>query len=146
MYKSVFFPGHPSQALLGVIMLLARLCMGLLFLSHGMQKWLALGEMSSGFPDPLHVGSAWSLILIIVIEVVCSVFLIFGFLFRLVLLPMIFAMGMAFFVIHDGMLDNGGELSLIYMLVFVWMYMVGPGRYSVDGWLRGRWAAELADK
>ena len=68
---------------------------------------------------------------------VCSFFFIFGFLYRLVLLPMIFAMGMAFFVVHDGSLD-GGELSLFYMLAFVFMYLIGPGNYSIDAWLRRR--------
>lgn len=137
MLNRMLFPTEPMLSLSSTILLIARICLGTLFLSHGIQKWLYYGELYSNFPDPLHVGSAWSLILVIIAEVVCSAFFIFGFLYRLVLLPMIFAMGMAFFVIHDGALD-GGELSLFYMLAFLFMYFAGPGRYSVDAWLRKR--------
>lgn len=135
MLKKMLFPIRPSISLVSALLLVARVFIGVMFLGHGMQKWLMYATMSQDFPDPLHVGSAFSLILTIIAEVVCSVFFIFGFLYRLVLLPMIFAMGMAFFVIHDGSLD-GGELSLIYMMMFVFMYLIGPGQYSVDAWLR----------
>jgi putative oxidoreductase len=55
---------------------------------------------------------------------------------------MIFTMGMAFFVIHDGSLD-GGELSLIYLLIFVFLYLTGPGKFSIDAWLEKRIQASL---
>ena len=145
MFKKALFPSLPSATLLSALLLIARVFIGVMFLLHGMQKWLYYGELYSNFPDPLHIGSAWSLILIIIAELVCSAFFIFGFLYRLVLLPMIFAMGMAFFVIHDGSLD-GGELSLVYMMSFVFMYIVGPGRFSIDAWLKRRIEADMGVK
>ncbi|MBR4846382.1 MAG: DoxX family protein [Bacteroidaceae bacterium] len=143
MYRKILFPSCLAMKMSSALLLLARVCVGSLFLLHGMSKWMAYAELSSTFPDPLHIGSAWSLILIIIAELVCSVFFIFGLLYRVVLLPMIFAMGMAFFVIHDGSLD-GGELSLVYMLIFVFLYLTGPGRYSIDAWLVRRWEEENA--
>ena len=50
---------------------------------------------------------------------------------RIMVLPMIAAMAVAFFDIHDALLPDG-ELSLIYLIVFVILYIVGPGKYSVD--------------
>ena len=44
---------------------------------------------------------------------------------------MIVAMAVAFFDIHDGMMPDG-ELALIYMIVFIGIFLTGPGRYSVD--------------
>lgn len=145
MIKKLFSPTLPSESLVSALLLLARVFVGLMFLGHGMQKWFAYSTMSQGFPDPLHVGSAWSLILVIIAEVVCSFFFIFGFMYRLVLLPMIFAMGMAFFVVHDGSLD-GGELSLVYLMTFVFMYLIGPGRFSMDAWLKRRLEASVSGK
>lgn len=142
MFKNLLSTSHLSTSVFSTLLLVARISIGLMFLNHGMQKWLTFGEMSSNFPDPLHIGSAWSLILIIISEVVCSFFFIFGFLYRIVLLPMIFTMGMAFFVIHDGSLD-GGELSLIYLLIFVFLYLTGPGKFSIDAWLEKRIQASL---
>lgn len=144
MFKKILFSAEPTLTLSSVMLLIMRICLGLLFLNHGMQKWLYYGELYSNFPDPLHIGSAWSLILIIIAEVMCSFLFIFGLFYRLALLPMIFAMGMAFFVVHDGSLD-GGELSLIYMAVFLFMYFVGPGRYSLDAWI-GRRFAEASER
>lgn len=141
----MFSPTLPSSSVISALLLLARLFIGIMFLSHGMQKWLMYGTMSPNFPDPLHIGSAWSLILIIITEVVCSFFFIFGFMYRLVLLPMIFAMGLAFFVIHEGSLD-GGELSLVYMMTFVFMYFIGPGKYSIDSWLKHKLEEAVSGK
>ena len=50
---------------------------------------------------------------------------------RIMVLPMIAAMAVAFFDVHDAMLPQG-ELSLIYLVVFVMLYVVGPGKYSID--------------
>jgi putative oxidoreductase len=44
---------------------------------------------------------------------------------------MIVAMAVAFFDIHDAILSQG-ELSLIYLVVFIILYFVGPGKYSLD--------------
>ena len=64
-------------------------------------------------------------------EFACSLFLIVGLLVRITVIPMIAAMAVAFFDIHDGMFP-AGELSLIYMILFIILYITGPGRYSID--------------
>ena len=46
-------------------------------------------------------------------------------------LPMIVAMGVAFFDVHDAMMPEG-ELSLIYLVMFIILFFTGPGRYSLD--------------
>ena len=76
-------------------------------------------------------GSYMSLMLAIFAEFCCSLFLIAGLLLRITLIPMIITMGVAFFDIHDAMLPEG-ELALIYLVVFIILYLVGPGRYSLD--------------
>jgi putative oxidoreductase len=52
-------------------------------------------------------------------------------------LPMILAMAVAFFDVHDAMMPEG-ELSLIYLIVFIILYLVGPGRFSFDYLIDGR--------
>ena len=58
-------------------------------------------------------------------------FLIAGLLIRITIIPMIIAMSVAFFDVHDAMFPEG-ELSLIYLIIFIILYFTGPGRYSVD--------------
>ncbi len=109
-----------------------RLLFGILFLIHGLQKWAAFDAYKSAFPDPLGVGSQTSLGLAIFAEVICSVGFLTGTLYRLALIPMIFTMGMAFFVIHAQDPFATKELAFIYLVVFILMYATGPGRFAFD--------------
>jgi len=118
-----------------ILLLTARVIFGLLFLAHGIQKWNHFQELSSTFPDPLGVGSSVSLTLAIFAELACSIGFIFGILYRLALIPMIFTMLMAFFVIHGGDSFDVKELAFVYLIVFALMYITGPGKYSVDYFL-----------
>ena len=72
-----------------------------------------------------------TLMLSIFAEFCCSMFLIAGLLIRITIIPMIIAMAVAFFDVHDAMFPEG-ELSLIYLIIFIILYFTGPGRYSVD--------------
>ena len=113
---------------------------GLLF-SHGIAKWSNFDTMSTMFPDPLGIGrggaplgvvSSASLSLAIFGEVICSLGFIVGAFYRLALIPMIFTMCIAFFVIHGADPFAVKELALVYLAIFVLMYIAGPGNYSVD--------------
>ena len=53
-----------------------------------------------------------------------------------VLAVLYFTMAMAFFVIHAGDTFAGRELPLIYLLVFIIMYIAGPGYFSLDTAMR----------
>ena len=104
---------------------------GLLF-SHGIAKWSNFDTMSTMFPDPLGIGSSASLSLAIFGEVICSLGFIVGAFYRLAVIPMIFTMCIAFFVIHGADPFAVKELALVYLAIFVLMYIAGPGNYSVD--------------
>ena len=40
-------------------------------------------------------------------------------------------MSVAFFDVHDAIFPEG-ELSFIYLMLFLLLYITGPGKYSVD--------------
>jgi len=48
------------------------------------------------------------------------------------MIPMIFTMVVAFFVIHANDVFAVKELAFIYLVVFVLMYIAGPGKFSID--------------
>ena len=83
------------------------------------------------FQNSVGFGSYMSLMLAIFCEFCCSIFLIAGLIERLVLIPMIISMAVAFFDVHDAMLPEG-ELALIYLIMFIILFVTGPGRYSLD--------------
>ena len=132
MLKRLLFPVKPDGTATSAILLIARIVFGILLMNHGIQKWTNFQELSAVFPDPLGVGSPLSLGLAIFGELACSMAFIIGFLYRLAMIPMMFTMVVAFFVIHGNDPFSVKELAFIYLVVFVLMYIAGPGKYSID--------------
>jgi putative oxidoreductase len=129
--KNFFFPSVFPDASVSRLLLTLRLFFGFLFLTHGIDKLANFEVLSYSFPDPLGMGSHLSLVLVILAEVFCALTFIGGFLFRFSLLPMLFAMFIAFFYAHGGSIADG-ELAFIYLGVFLLLLVTGPGRYSAD--------------
>lgn len=132
MFYNFLFPTKPDTAKVSLLLLAVRIIFGLLLMNHGIQKWSSFQEMSTTFPDPLGVGSPISLGLAIFGELVCSMAFVIGFLYRLAMIPMIFTMVVAFFVVHANDVFAVKEMAFIYLVVFVIMYIVGPGKFSID--------------
>lgn len=125
------FPQKEENTKVSALLLAARVIFGLLLASHGWQKLAGFSAMAPQFPDPLGMGSELSLGMAVFGELVCSVAFIFGFLTRLTVIPMIFTMIVAFVMVHGGSVA-GGELAFLYLVVFVLLFLAGPGRYSAD--------------
>lgn len=131
MITSILFPRYANNYGSSLFLLAMRIMIGSLFLAHGLEKVLNFAVFSANFPDPLGIGSNASLILTIFAELFCSIAFIFGFLYRLVMIPMLISVSVAFFLVHHADMSQG-ELAFIYLLIFILMYISGPGRFSVD--------------
>lgn len=129
---SILFPEKPKGKSFSLMLLALRFLFGLLLMSHGIQKWAEFESLSTVFPDPLGIGSVFSLTLAIFAELFCSIFFIVGFFYRLVMIPMMITLGITFFVIHNGSITLGGELAFIYLTIFIILYVTGPGKFSID--------------
>ena len=129
MLKQLLFPAKPDGTATSAMLLIARIVFGILLMNHGIQKWTNFQELSAVFPDPLGVGSPLSLGLAIFGELA-------GFLYRLAMIPMVFTMAVAFFVIHGNDPFATKELAFVYLVVFILMYIIGPGKFAVDRWIR----------
>jgi putative oxidoreductase len=112
-----------------------RIGAGLLFLQHGLQKLFGLFGGFGGTPGataPLDslMGVAG------ILELVGGVLLIAGLFVRPVALVLAAEMIFAFVQAHlpqGGMpIQNGGELALLYALVFIFLAARGAGPASVD--------------
>lgn len=131
MFYNFLFPQRFRGKGVSILILAFRLFFGLLFFIHGMDKMMNFNHLSLNFPSVLGLGSYTTLMLAIFCEFCCSIFLMAGFLQRIVLIPMIISMAVAFFDVHDAILPEG-ELSLIYLIVFFALFFVGPGLFSLD--------------
>lgn len=116
--------------------LLLRIVFGsLMLVNHGFVKMTKFSTLQYKFADPFHIGSRWSLVLVIFAEVFCSILLIIGLFSRLATIPLIIAMIIAFFMAHNGNAAVG-ENAALFLAAFLAILFVGPGKASVDGMIR----------
>ncbi len=131
MFYNFLFPQSFRGKGVSFLILCLRVFFGIMFFAHGLDKLANFNELSQTFPNVLGFGSYFSLMVSIFCEFCCSLFLITGLMVRITVIPMIVSMAVAFFDIHDGMLPQG-ELALIYLIMFLLLYITGPGRFSID--------------
>ena len=113
--------------------LLLRLCLGLLMMNHGYDKLIHFGNKHNSFMNFLGIGSTASLALVIFAEFFCSLFLILGLFTRLATIPLIIVMGVALFMAHNGEVFGKGEVAALYLMGYLVLLLLGPGKISVDG-------------
>ncbi len=120
-----------------LLLLASRLIFGMTFASHGLDKLQHFSETAAHFPAPFGLSGDIAVGLSIFGELVCGLAFAFGFLTRLTLLPMIFTMIVAFTTVHGGSV-SGGELAILYLVIFVLSWFAGAGKFSVDGIIRSK--------
>ena len=104
--------------------------------THKLEKLMAGGEIK--FMDFLGLGTEVSLALAVIGELVAPLFLIIGFKTRWASIPAIITMFVAAFVAHSGEPLDEREHSLLYMVAFIAIAMIGSGENSLDAWLQKR--------
>ncbi len=131
MFSDFLFPQRFRGKGVSVLILVIRVFFGVLFFLHGLDKLMNFNALVDNYPNVLGFGSYMTLMVTIFTEFCCSLFLIAGLLQRILTIPMFLSMAVAFFDVHDAILPEG-ELALIYFIVFLGLFLVGPGKYSVD--------------
>ncbi len=114
---------------------LLRVIFGLLLMQYGWEKFSKYAEWSADFPDPLGVGSAFSLALCIFAELFCAGFLVLGLFSRFTLVPLIINMLVVAFVIHAGDPIKEREHAFSFLFPFLTLFLAGQGKYSIDNFL-----------
>lgn len=137
-FLNFLFPVRQHNRPMSLLLLALRLLFGSFFLWHGIQKWGAFDVLEQQFPDPLGIGSTFSLLLAISAEVLGSLAVMFGILHRPALIPMMLTMCVAIFSVHAGQPFAEKELAVLYLSVFVLLFISGPGRYSIDRMIADR--------
>ncbi len=99
---------------------------------HGLPKLQNLLAGNFSFPDPIGIGEAPSLFLAVIGEFVAPILLIMGFKTRYAAVPALATMLVAAFITHGADPFAKKELALLYALFFAVIFLVGPGKYSLD--------------
>jgi putative oxidoreductase len=136
-------------------LLVIRVGIGGYMLTHGIgklgrvQEGLSTGEWAFG--DPLGLGPALSLILIMFAELVCAFLVLIGLGTRLFAAPLVFGMVVAAFIAHGddpwtiaAARESGSgskQLAMMYLTVFLALIFTGAGKFSMDGLIWPRFKA-----
>lgn len=116
-------------------LLITRVSIALLMLTHGLPKMSGFAESPVKFMDILGMGTTVSLGLAVFAEVICSVFVLLGLGTRLAVIPLSITMMIAAFHVHIGDPFAKQEMALHYLLVYVALFIMGSGKYSLDSLL-----------
>jgi putative oxidoreductase len=129
-----------NQQATDISLLLLRLAFGgLMIINHGwgkLEKLLGAGPIKFG--DPIGLGAEVSLSLAVFSEVVCSALLVVGLFTRWASVPALITMLVAAFVVHGGDPIGDRESALLFGTAYLVLLLMGPGRYSFDGWWGSR--------
>lgn len=121
--------------------LFIRLFVGLMFMQFGIRHLVHFNTMSQSFPGALGMSHETSLIVMIVIELLCSLFIMVGFLTRLATIPPIIAMVVAeHYILSDiqtvspYLIDSvqPGYLPIMFIGIYLFIILAGPGKISLD--------------
>lgn len=132
MLRNFFKISHNTQHV-DILLLVLRVCVAIFMLVHGMPKLMKFfADEPVKFADPIGIGQFASLLLTVFSEVICSVLIFFGLATRLATVPLIVTMLVAAIIVHSGDPFGDKEASLQYFLVYLTLFVLGSGRYSVD--------------
>lgn len=123
--------------------LFLRLFVGIMLIQFAVRQIANFSATCHSFPAVLGMGSETSLIVMICIETICSVFIMFGFLTRVMTIPPFVALSIAeYHLLHDAagsayMLgwQSLGYIPIMFLGIYFFIMLVGPGKISVDYFL-----------
>jgi putative oxidoreductase len=124
MNKLSFLPKYKDQ-----IYAIMRIVIGILFISHGIQKVIAISN------GTLPLSNIW-LTLAAIIETAGGLMIILGWKINWVTFITSGEMAAAYFKAHAFRsfwpIDNGGEKAVFYCFVFLFIAAYGSGIWSLD--------------
>lgn len=113
--------------------LILRLGMGGLMVPHGYDKLMHFTEYKKQFINFLGMGQSVSLGLCIFAEFFCAALLLIGLFSRWVTIPLIINMCVIIFVVQHVKIFSDAEHAALFLVGYVALLIVGPGKISVDG-------------
>lgn len=131
MIKKLFSVSSGEKSI-QIAILILRVSVAILMIPHGYQKMINFEEIQGKFINFAGLGQSFSLGLTIFAELFCSAFLLLGLFTRLSLIPLIVTMLVAAFNAHSGEIFGDGQTSFMYAVIYICLWITGPGRLSLD--------------
>lgn len=134
----VIFKVNDYSRIMNFVLLILRLIIAILMLTHGLPK---LGKLIAGdfnFANPIGLGSIISLILTVFAQVICSILIAFGLGTRMAVIPLIITMAVILLIVHGNDSILAHYNALLFLLGYFILLITGSGKYSLDYYLHKR--------
>lgn len=124
--------------------LFLRLFVGLMLMQFGIRQWIHFQDVVTTFPEIIGLSPTIGLSMLIAIEIGCSLFIMFGFITRIMIIPPFVAMVIAeYHILHDIAdtlpynlsWEQPGYVPILFLGIYFFLLLVGPGKISVDYFL-----------
>lgn len=124
--------------------LFLRLFVGIMMMQFGIRQINNFDAAQAMFPSIFGIDPAAVLILMISIEIGCSLFIMAGFMTRIMAVPPFIAMIVAeYYILHDLVTQEPymlswsqqGYVPIMFLGIYFFIMLVGPGKISVDYFL-----------
>jgi len=115
-----------------IALALLRIVPSAFMLTHGYPKLNKIIESDFTFGNPIGIGEAPTLFLAVIAEFVCPILIIVGFKTRWMAVLHAITMFVAGFIVHGSDPFGKMELGLLYLVIFVAIILLGPGKFSID--------------
>lgn len=121
--------------------LFIRLFTGVMFMQFGIRQIAHFNELAPTFYSLLGMSGETTLLVMILIEIICSLLIILGLFTRFAIIPPFISMVIAEHVImqYYNTVDltklfslQAGYLPIMFMGIFIFMMLAGPGKISLD--------------
>lgn len=121
-----------SAGAFNIGMLILRGGMAALMIPHGYDKLVHFATYKKDMLNFMGIGSATSLALLIFAEFFCACLVLLGLFTRLACIPLVIAMTVALVKAHKSQVFGEGEHATLFIIGFLTVLVLGPGRISVD--------------
>jgi len=123
---------------INTLLLAIRIAVSVLMLTHGYPKLVKLVSGDYAFPDPIGLGSEFSLFLATFAEFFCSILVIIGYRTRLAVMPLIATMLVALLIVHsdDSVFEHVN--ILLYLLTYGILLHLGGGKFGLTFYLQNK--------
>lgn len=122
-----------SAASFNFALLILRVGMAVLLCAHGYDKLVHFMAYKKDFMNFMGLGNTATLALVVFSEFFCSILVAIGLFTRVAVIPILIGLFVALIKAHNAQVFGDGEHATLFIVGFIAVLLVGPGRISVDG-------------
>ena len=116
-----------------IVLLLIRIVFaGSMLYGHGLSKFYRLIEGNLSFANPIGIGEAPTLVLAVFSEFLAPLFILIGYKTKIFSFFPAATMFVAAFIVHLSDPFARKEKAILFLIGFIVIMMMGPGKYSID--------------